>query len=103
LAYEGDALFDLVGGMYTERGVLVMLLLAGVVGVAGVLRGYLQLRVRIAMEQQMSTRTLARSAGLVQIAGQAHTEVTIVERDRDGERRILARTGAVDVGRQDLG
>lgn len=104
-AQEGDTLINLVGGMHTERGVVMVLLLAGVAAVAGCLRGYLRHRTQLAMEQEMSTRTLARSVGLIHLAHGAHTEITIVERDRDGDRRIVARRATTDVepDRQDLG
>jgi len=100
---EGDTLIDLVGSVDTERGVTVAMILAGVAAVAGFLRSYLRHRTRLAMEREVSARTRARAAGLIHLAGGAHTELTIIERDRDGDRRITTRRGADDADRQDLG
>ncbi|MEU4550862.1 hypothetical protein [Micromonospora violae] len=68
---------------------MVLGLAAGVV--LGLVRAYLRHRARIHAERELSTRTAARTAGLITLVSGRHENIKVDERDRDGHRLVELR------------
>jgi hypothetical protein len=69
------------------------MVIAGGVGVNGLLRAYIRHRTRLRVERERTVRTAERARGLARLAGR-RTTVVFDERDGDGHR--VLRTGGTD-------